>query len=102
MSSLMQFNGRIEKGKVGLLFQLIKKDGYKIINTDEFQCSCGKNHPNIYEAFRKPAGMFGCWVVFRYNGQENVPDLSIPIDIEVLPRGAKKLTQELAEKYWHS
>ena len=35
--------------------ELVKPDGSKTIA------------PRLYEAYRKPAGTFGCWVVFRWN-----------------------------------
>ena len=110
MSSLLQFSGDIKRGKVGLQFQLIKKQPYpdiphltREIDIDTFECSiCGREHSNIYIAYRKPLGMFGCWVTFRYNNDIHVPDLSIPISIEKLPRDAVKMSQEDAEKLWHS
>lgn len=106
MSSLLQFNGRIVGGKVGLLFQKIEKEPWagitREVNHDNFICSlCGKDHPRLYEAFRRPAGMFGHWVIFRFNGGEHVPDLSLPISVEKLPRDAKMVLQEETEKFWH-
>lgn len=56
--------------------------------------------PRLYRCWRKPVGMFGCWVVFRYNGKEHVPDLSIPIGTEQMPRDAKPLTDDEAAGYW--
>lgn len=94
MSSLLQFNGRIVGRKVGLLFQV---DG------QEMDCAtCGRKHPAIFEAFRRPRGMFGCWVIFEYNGEKHVPDLSIPITVDRLPRDAKRVDDQDASKYWHS
>lgn len=58
--------------------------------------------PRLYRVFRRPVGMFGCWVVFRYNGKENVPDLSVPIAVHKLPRDAKPLSDDEAAKYWWS
>jgi hypothetical protein len=54
----------------------------------------------LYRFYRRPAGMFGVWVVFRYNGKDNVPDLSVPISLHKLPRDAKPLTDEEMRKYW--
>ena len=62
---------------------------------------CGKDHPRIHIAIRKPCGMFGCWVVFRYNGVENVPDLSVPISVFKLPRGARALSGHDSSMVWH-
>lgn len=56
--------------------------------------------PQLYRCWRKPVGMFGCWVVFRYNGTENVPDLSCPISTLQLPRDAKPLSVEEQQQYW--
>ncbi len=95
MTSLLQHQGRVTEEGVGLIFEL--EDG------ERFTCSqCGKEHPVLYEAFRKPAGRFGHFVVFRYLGKENIPDLSVPITVPEVPRGGKKLSQERAEEYWHS
>lgn len=58
--------------------------------------------PPLYRIFRKPVGMWGCWVEFRYNGEIHVPDLSVPIRVEKLPRDAERLTDEEAAKYWFS
>lgn len=58
--------------------------------------------PKLYRIFRKPVGMFGCWVEFRYNGEVHVPDLSVPIRVEKLPRDAVALTDEESVKYWTS
>jgi hypothetical protein len=107
MSSLMQFGGRIAGRKVGLLFQKVEKEPWagieREVNRDNFTCGkCGREHPRIYEAWRVPRGMFGCWVVFAYNGEEHVPDLSIPINVEKLPRDAREVGQAWAEDYWHS
>src|SRR5271165_3911240 len=52
--------------------------------------------PKLYRCWRKPVGMWGNWVVFRYNGSEHVPDLSVPISTFKLPRGAEPLTDEEA------
>jgi len=111
MSSLLQFNGKVESGKVGLQFTLVRKIPWivgdlhltKPEDVDTHICTvCGGSHARIHEAFRKPAGMFGCWVVFRYNGEEHVPDLSIPISVEKLPRDARRLNDTESSQYWHT
>lgn len=56
----------------------------------------------LYRIYRRPVGMFGCWVVFRYNGAEHVPDLSVPIAVHSLPRDAKPLTDAECAAYWNS
>jgi hypothetical protein len=58
--------------------------------------------PKLYRIFRRPVGMWGCWVEFRYNGSVHAPDLSVPIRVEKLPRDAERLTDEEAAKYWFS
>jgi hypothetical protein len=112
MSSLLQFNGKVSKRGVELRFYLVDPEsvynykGEPQLSLDEIElidCPiCGKQHPQLYTAWRKPAGMFGCWVVFRYNGEEHVPDLSIPIRVAKVPKGAKKLTPEENATVWHS
>lgn len=96
MSSLMQFKGRIEAGKVGLRCFIVDCTG----NYTEFYK--GTNLPVLYEFFRKPCGMFGCWVVFRYLGEEHPADLSTPLNLTKLPVGAKRIDDEEGIKYWHS
>ena len=102
MSSLLQFNGQIDKRGVQLEAYLVRQD-------DEFEpveqvvCeTCGKPHPKLYGFWRKPAGMMGPWVVFRYNGEEHVPDLSVPIRLTVLPRDARPFSAQENAKSWHS
>ena len=56
--------------------------------------------PKLYRIFRKPAGMFGCWVVFRWGGKEHVPDLSVPIGVDTLPRDAREVPEPEACAYW--
>lgn len=122
MSSLLQFNGEISRKGVGLQFYTVVKDepnwtkyngpdAYKpspdsttfTEPNDTFTCQvCGRKHPRVSVAFRKPVGMFGPWVVFRYNGGEQVPDLSIPIPVFQLPIGARTLSDEESSKIWHS
>lgn len=62
----------------------------------------GKTYAQLYRAFRRPAGMMGCWATFRYNGRVQVPDLSVPISILRLPRDAKPLTRAECIAYWQS
>lgn len=105
MSSLLRFNGRIDRRGVGLLFMVADdtKTEYNEIYSDTFTCPvCGEKHIRLYEAFRKPRGMWGHWVVFAYNGEEHVPDLSLPIDVERLPKGCRVLSDEECHKYWKS
>jgi hypothetical protein len=113
MSSLLQFQGKVVKK--GVLLEFYLATHHKWINANGQECTgalteatediscpqCGKKHPQLYVAWRKPAGMFGHFVVFRYLGEEQVPDLSIPIAVERVPRGARKLTSEENAKHWH-
>ncbi len=108
MSSLMQFRGQSDNRGVGLEFYLVDSEPwYKADETEPIECSvCStdvvtRTHAQIYRVFRKPAGMFGPWVVFRYNGDEHVPDLSHPIAIVQLPRGAERLSAEENSETWH-
>lgn len=115
MSSLLQFNGEIKAGKVGLLFTKIRKEYYSLnenpptgslwqeVDIDVFECpKCGREHSVLYRAWRKPRGMMGCWVIFEYNGDKHVPDLSVPISIEKIPKDAERMSIEYSAKYWHS
>ena len=119
MSSLLQFNGKINRRGVHLRFVRVYipsewSNDYPdcIFNTECYGRSseyyreacpnCGSHHEAIYVAPRKPAGMFGCWVVFRYNAGEHVPDLSCPINVKRIPRDAKLMSVSEASEYWHS
>ena len=117
MSSLLQFSGNISKKGVQLQASLVKKVwttsrytlahdrsititsfsySYKDVET-EHCLTCNRDHAKLYGFWRKPLGMWGQWVVFRYNGEIHTPDLSIPLSLEVLPRDAKPISLE----YWH-
>lgn len=123
MSSLLQFGGQVTRAGVHLQFvKVVKGEQWERYNgpgayqpspdstvfTEDdpahtYTCQqCGRVHARIYVAVRKPAGMFGVWVVFRYNGEEHVPDLSIPISTFKLPRDARPLSDEESSKVWHS
>jgi hypothetical protein len=54
----------------------------------------------LYRIWRKPVGMFGPWVQFRWNGKLHAPDLSVPIAQINLPRDAEPLTDAEAARYW--
>ena len=102
MSSLLQHRGKIDERGVGLLGYLAKKNSYGK-PLEEYLCSkCGRKHPKLYEFFRKPRGMFGCWVIFMFNGREQVPDLSVPIWLDEVPRGSRLMDEREASEYWHS
>ena len=104
MSSLLQFNGDVSARGVGLQFVLREDDAaWNAPPLEEVLCTiCGGWHERIHVAYRKPCGMFGPWVVFRYNGEKHVPDLSIPISVDRLPAGAEPLSDEENSKAWHS
>lgn len=119
MSSLLQFTGKIDERGVGLEFIKSTKrrdvpigfdrgtlETWTTTKTDydeKHLCTvCGKLHPRIYVAFRKPIGMFGCWVTFRYNGEVQVPDLSIPITVDRYPRDAVPLNDVESSYAWHN
>jgi hypothetical protein len=114
VSSLLQFRGRVDKSGVHIeVYKTIpgrnelehSPTGVVIWGTnweEPFVCSlCGGNHPILHTFVRKPAGMFGCWVEFRYNGEVHVPDLSCPFGLDKLPKGSKRMTQEESETSWH-
>ena len=118
MTSAMQFSGPVHRRRgFGLTFYLTdpvcriidrRADGtaYGYETDVDAECEtcqeCGKTHPVLYRAWRKPAGQWGPWVVFRYNGEKHVPDMSVPIRVSTLPRDATRLSSEEAAAYWHS
>jgi len=113
MSSLLQFRGKvstqgvhIEVYKVDNSRKEIEHDGGRVIWganwVEPFKCSsCGEIHPRLYSFARKPVGMMGCWVMFRYNGETHVPDLSCPHGLDRIPRGAVQHSFEESEELWH-
>jgi len=119
MTSLLQFNGTIDRRGVGLEFIKSTVVKNKVIGFDrgtletwttedkdydeKHLCTvCGQLHPRMYVAFRKPCGMFGCWVQFRYNGDVHVPDLSIPITVKEYPRDAIRMSDVESSRMWHN
>lgn len=103
MSAAMQFSGPVSRKRgFGLVFYLATGQYGRDVVEEQTCAQCGQSHPVIYRAWRKPAGTWGCWVVFRYNGEEHVPDMSIPIAVNRLPRGAQRLDTDAAARYWHS
>ena len=62
---------------------------------------CGGAHEQLWTAWRKPAGTWGAWTVFRYLGEEHVPDLSVPIAVPRVPKDATKLSPPENARAWH-
>jgi hypothetical protein len=111
MSSLLQFNGKVTQQGVHLEFyQVVKNQPWAVTktqtgntaDTDGIYLPGGKWLPRIWTCVHKPCGMFGCWVVFEYNGEEQVPDLSCPIAIEKLPHDARPLATDECIARWQS
>ena len=105
MSSLSQFSG--QTGRRGVRLEFILVDSTRDWRMSDVEprvpCNiCQKDHAQIRVAWRKPRGMSGCWVVFRYNGADHAPDLSVPINVEQLPRDAEPLSPEENSRSWHS
>lgn len=115
MSSLLQFNGKIANGKVGLEFyqttpryidigDMYTHELPELCGTpvEMVPCHiCGKEHARLHIAYRKPRGLFGQWVVFEYNGKKQVPDLSCPQGVYQLPKDAKPLSDYDNSVQWH-
>ena len=120
MSSLLQSPGRVRsrkgQGEVEIFIYLVTqsprdKEGETIF-AEENQLEAVKYPPGhrnygtysiqpvLYRIWRKPRGMFGCWVVFNINGEEMAPDLSVPTRLLKLPRDAERLTHDEAAHYW--
>lgn len=116
MSSLLQFNGTCSRRGVDLQFVKVRTEKRWIgspdlagsfqmdhkVDADTFVAPDGKTYSHIYIATRKPCGMLGCWVLFRYNGETHAPDLSVPTSVEKMPRDAKRLSAEESLKIWLS
>jgi hypothetical protein len=104
VSSLLQFSGDVGRRGVRLEF-VLRPEGtpWNGVGPDSVFCEeCGRDHDRIFVAWRKPRGTFGPWVIFRYNGADNVPDLSTPIDTVRLPRDARPLSDAETIERWHS
>lgn len=106
MSSLLQFHGEIGRQGVLLEFERYIQDIDKPISEcyldPRVPCTiCGKDHPQVGVAWRKPCGMLGCWVQFRYLGAIHAPDLSVPICVPEWPKGTRILTPEENSELWH-
>lgn len=102
MSSMLQFQGQIIRGRLGLQFYLTDTGKCTGKELELFTCpKCGKEHPKLAVAFRRPIDMIGCWVRFRYNGELHAPDLSVPIAVSKMPRKAQYLSEADCAKYWH-
>jgi len=107
MTSLMQFQGDVGERGVQLEFiyapsEVDRARNVFALGPDTVECTvCGKEHDRIYVAWRKPRGTMGQFVVFRYNNNFHVPDLSLPIEVHKMPRGAKPLTNEETSQRWH-
>lgn len=100
MSSMLQFDGKVGRRGVRLEFYVAWSGSGNPADTT--LCTrCDRSHPHLWYAWRKPAGIFGCWVQFRYNGETHVPDLSLPIPVFKLPRGAQRMTIEENAEAWH-
>ncbi len=116
MSSLMQFGGKVDRRGVHLQAYQVNpkisewtqtptgpKYDWAAQDLHLFACpKCQRWHPRLFTFVRKPKGMFGCWVVFRYNGKDQVPDLSCPLSLEKLPRGAEPMSLVESMNVWHS
>lgn len=109
MSSLLQHDGEIRGNRVVLKMYLVKKEkdpASGILREEDAETalclSCHRPHAVLYKVARRPVGMLGCWVQFRWNGEVHAPDLSIPIRVERLPRDAERMAPAEAAAYWHS
>ena len=106
MSSLLQFQGQIKDGKVRLEFtKVLERNQWGSPSKEvmaQMPCYiCGEHHPVIYVIYRKPLGLWGHWTVFRWNNDEHVPDLSIPISVDNLPKDAQRLSDSETCECWH-
>lgn len=104
VTSLMQFEG--ETGRRGVRLEFVLRDPaapWNAAPVEPVECDrCERGpHERIHVAWRKPRGTLGQFVVFAYNGETHVPDLSIPIDVERIPRDAVALSDEETIERWH-
>ena len=96
---MQHHGGRSKDGsKVELLLELLQPG--TSFPAEMFTGPDGKRRGVLHRIYRRPAGTLGCWVVFRYNGEEHGPDLSIPISVFKLPRDAERVPDDVAYRYW--
>jgi len=113
MSSALQFKGKVSPARgFRLEFYLVDEvrgnpddpnsTWIKEVDRELVDCTeCDQQHPQLYTAWRVPAGIVGQWVTFRYLGEEHVPDLSIPIPVPRLPRTARRMSNRENSLAWH-
>lgn len=89
-------NGLLKTGYLSNRWQDEDTEPIQLTRPDGSTTIC----PKLYAIYRRPIGMFGCWVVFRWNNAERVPDLSVPIHVAKLPRDAKPLSDSESTSYW--
>lgn len=95
-----EFNARCRSGAVKYTYA---SNHWRTVESEPVKVDGVKGTvPKLYRIFRRPLGMFGCWVTFRYNGETHAPDLSVPTRVEKLPRDAIALTDDEAARYWRS
>ena len=102
--SLLQSSFRTSRKKGVRLEFTLHEEGlcYKPALEPLVPCAvCGGSHEQLWAAWRKPAGSWGAWTVFRYLGEEHVPDLSVPIAVVRAPKGATKLSPQENARAWH-
>ena len=63
---------------------------------------CEKSHEILWVIKRRPAGIFGHFLVFNINGGKVVVDASLPTGVTRLPKDARQLSPEKAAALWHS
>lgn len=105
MSSILQSHGRTRTTAGGRvqheLFVYQVRSGEPAELSDLAHPDGGRrSEPKLYRIWRTPSGQLGQWVLWRLNGVDRMLDLSIPSQFEMLPRGAKPLTDKEAAAYW--
>ena len=113
MSSVTQSSGRSRRNSRGhvvheLFLYLIDPERPKAISDYREPVTLTRPNgakgaePRLYRIWRRPAGMFGCWVLWNVNGQKYPLDLSVPAKFDRLPRDAEPLTDEESVAYWYA
>ena len=96
MSSLLQSQGKTKGGRHEI-FVYLRAAGMSKLTAPSGEV---KTMIKLYRVWRKPAGMIGCWVLWRLNGRSRPLDLSIPTAVEKLPFDAHPLSDDDAAAYW--
>lgn len=70
---------------------------------EDYQCSqCGKMHHVLYVITRKQGKQWGHFIGYAINGNWQIVDLTLPHEVDRIPRDAIRVPDYIADATWHS